>query len=465
MAIQRFEYKTRINANAKAVFDWHESPGAFERLAPDWLPGKVIERVGGINGGTVTLLITQGPAQIKWKLGHDQYIPGVQFRDFQVSGPFKTYNQIHRVEPDGDSACYLIDRVEFELPDYVPAKYLASGYIEGELGRLFQFRHRLIAGDFADRDRYGGNSMKVLITGSTGMIGSALIPLLTTQGHTVTRLVRPKTKVSSTLTGPSINKLEWDPRAGRLDVKAIDGFDAVINLAGDSIAGGRWTPEKKRELRDSRIVGTRLLADTLTKTIQKPKVFLSASAIGFYGDRGSETLTEDASKGKGFLSDLAEEWEVATSSASEAGIRTVNYRIGVVLSTKGGALKQMLLPFQLGAGGRIGSGKQYFSWITLEDVCGAMLHALSTDSISGPLNATAPNPVTNNEFTKALGKVLFRPTLIPIPTPGLELLFGAEMADEVLIAGQKVVPAKLQGTNYQFRQTQIEPALRSVLGK
>jgi uncharacterized protein (TIGR01777 family) len=466
MALQTFEYKSKLNAPCGAVFAWHEAPGAFERLSPPWIKIEVLERIGGINGGTVTLLIRQGPAFIKWKLEHDpkQFIAGQQFRDYQVEGPFKTWSQIHRVEPDGENSCYLIDRVEFELPDLILATFIAEGYIQNELRRLFQYRHRVIAQDLEESARYqGGMTMKVLVSGSTGLIGSALIPCLTTKGYTVTRLVRPQTRANPDGSKP-VDSVIWDPSKLRIDPDKLAGFDAVIHLAGDSVAGGRWTSERKTELRNSRVPATKFLAETLAKLKKKPSVFICASAIGYYGPRGSEALNESATKGSGFLADLCQDWESATRPASEAGIRVVLLRTGLVLSPTGGALQQMLLPFQFGAGGQIGDGKQYYSWITLDDECGAIVHALETDSLRGPVNITAPHPVTNKEFTKTLGSVLSRPTLIPIPPFGLRALFG-EMADELFIGGQNVRPEKLENSGYRFREAELEPALRHLLGK
>jgi len=257
--------------------------------------------------------------------------------------------------------------------------------------------------------------------------------------------------------------MTWDPANLSIDLDRLSEFDGVIHLAGESIATF-WSPQKKTELRNSRVQPTKFLAESLAKLTKKPQVFLSASAVGFYGSRDSENLNESATKGSGFLADLCQDWEAATKPAFDAGIRTVLLRTGIVLSPAGGALKQMLLPFQLGAGGIIGDGNQYYSWITLDDECGAIRYALETDSLSGPVNLTAPHPVSNKEFTKTLGAVLFRPTLIPVPTFGLHILFG-EMADELLIAGQKVIPQKLETAGYKYRYSELEPALRHVLGK
>lgn len=460
----KFVYRSRIAASAPTVFAWHEAQGAFERLVPPWASVQVDKRQGGINGGSVTLIVSHGPIKIRWSLKHDQYIAGVQFRDYQVEGPFKSWTQVHRVEADGKDGAYLIDTVEYELPEILPAKFMATFYIASELKRLFHFRHSLIGYDLEKAARYqGGRKMKVLLSGSTGMIGSALVPLLLSHGHAVTRLIRPDTKSKSN-GQVNTDTIDWNPKTGEIDIAALSGFDAVVHLAGANIADGRWTEVRKKELIDSRIESTRLLSTGIAKTAQPPKVLIAASAIGYYGDRGQEEMSEAATKGTGFLADLCKQWEDACEPAAKAGIKVVNLRIGVVLSTTGGALAKMLLPFELGAGGQIGSGNQQFSWVSLDDVTGAILHILNTDSLEGPINATAPTPVTNKEFTRALGKVLCRPTLIPIPSFGLRALFG-QMADECLIAGQKVMPTKLVKSNYQFRDTEIESALRRILGK
>lgn len=464
MGINKFVYQSRLAAPSEEVFSWFEAPGAFERLSPSWIDVKVLERQGGIKEGRVLLSVAKGPVLVNWVLQHDQYIPGRQFRDYQLKGPFKSWSQLHRVEPDGDDASFLIDTIEYELPDALPAKFAAKLYIESELRKLFSFRHRLIAQDLKQKASYrGGTKMKVLVSGSTGLIGEGLTAFLSSQGHSVVRLVRPESH-SDSKDGLKLPSVEWDPKAGKIDIAALEGFDAVVHLGGESIAEGRWSAARKEALRLSRVKGTAFLSDTLARLKNPPKVLVVASAIGYYGDRGPEVLNEQSSKGSGFLSDLCQEWETACQPAARAGIRVVNLRIGVVLSTKGGALTKMLLPFELGAGGEIGSGNQFLSWVSLDDVLGAILHALNTESISGPVNVTAPNPVTNKEFTKTLGKVLSRPTLIPIPTFGLRILFG-EMADECLVAGQNVLPTKLHSSNYEFRNKELEPTLRRILGK
>ncbi len=298
--------------------------------------------------------------------------------------------------------------------------------------------------------------MNVAVTGSSGLIGSALVASLSAGGHRVFRLVRGIV--------PGADCIRWDPAGGVRDAALLEGLDGMVHLAGENIAGGRWTQRRKAEIRRSRVEGTARLAETLAKLARPPKVLMVASAIGFYGDRSGEVLTEESPAGNDFLAHVCREWEAATAPAAKAGVRVVNLRFGVVLSADGGALRKMLLPFKLGAGGRIGSGRQYWSWIALEDVVGAIQHALATESLSGPVNAVAPTPVTNAEFTRTLGRVLRRPAIAPLPAFAARIVLG-EMADALLLASARVVPKRLQDSGYQFRHPDLEGALRHLLGR
>ena len=293
--------------------------------------------------------------------------------------------------------------------------------------------------------------MKIAVTGSSGMIGTAFAPLATSDGHQVVRLVRRSADAP--------DEIQWDPASGTLDAQALSGVDAVVHLAGSNISEGRWTTARKERIRRSRVDGTRLIAETLAKLDPKPRVLVAASATGFYGDRGDDTLDENATMGEGFLAEVCRAWEEATRPAADAAIRVVNLRIGVVLSPSGGALAKMLTPFKLGLGGRIASGRQYMSWISLDDVIGAILHSLIGEQLSGPVNAVAPGAVTNREFTKTLGKVLRRPTILPIPAIAAKLALG-EMAEELLLSSTHVVPSKLIASRYEFRHPKLEQALR-----
>ena len=299
--------------------------------------------------------------------------------------------------------------------------------------------------------------MIVAITGSTGMVGTALVNALEAQGDLVRRLVRHEVRDSD-------HEIYWNPDAGQIDAAELNGIDAVVHLAGENIAGRRWTKDFKRRILESRVRGTSLLASTLAGLDMKPAVFVSASATGYYGSRGDGVVDESSPPGAGFLADVCREWEAATAPAQAAGIRTVLMRIGPVLSPKGGALAKMLLPFRMGLGGVVGSGRQYLSWIELDDLVSAIVYALATDSLEGPVNAVAPGAVTNYEFTKSLGHVLGRPTIFPMPAFAARLAFG-EMADEMLLGGVHVESGILESNGFQFANPQLEPALRHLLSK
>jgi uncharacterized protein (TIGR01777 family) len=298
--------------------------------------------------------------------------------------------------------------------------------------------------------------MKVAITGASGFVGAALVPFLTIRGHEVVRLVRraPKAK----------DEVRWDPEAGEVDAGALEGVDAVVNLSGENIAGGRWTEPRKALLRSSRVGPTGFLARTLAGLKEKPRVLVSASAIGYYGNRGDAWVTETEAPADDFLGRLSAEWEKAAEPAANAGIRVVHPRIGVVLSPAGGALGKMLLPFKAGLGGVLGPGTQYMSWIAMDDLVGVIHHLLDRTDLAGPVNVTAPEPVTNAVFTKTLGRVLGRPTVVPAPAFALRLAFG-EMADATLLSGARVRPERLLATGYRFRFPEIEGALRHLLGR
>ena len=297
--------------------------------------------------------------------------------------------------------------------------------------------------------------MQVAITGSSGLIGSALRRSLEASGHEVLPIVR-----GGTSSAPAIR---WDPGAGTIDGARLEGVDAVVHLAGESIGGARWTEAKKARIRDSRVHGTRLIATTLATLSQPPRVLVSGSAVGFYGDRGDEVLTEASPGGTGFLADVVARWEAAAEPAERAGIRVPRIRTGIVLSRHGGALQKMLLPFKLGLGGRVGRGRQFWSWISIEDEIAAIRHVIENDQLDGPVNLTAPNPVTQGDFAATLARALGRPAFLPTPTLGLRALFGSELVAETLTGGQRVLPARLEASGFRFMHPTLDEALRAVL--
>ncbi len=296
--------------------------------------------------------------------------------------------------------------------------------------------------------------MDVLVSGSTGLIGTALVPALEERGHRVVRLTHSG--------GGGQDTVRWDPTNGTIEGDRLEGIDAVVHLAGESIASGRWTAQKKARILESRKQGTRLLAGAIAGLRTPPRVMVSTSAIGYYGDRGNELLRETSPPGELFLSRVCVEWESAAEPAREAGIRVVHPRIGIVLSAKGGAFKQTLPIFKLGLGGKIGSGTQYWSWVSLDDVVGAMIHAIDDDSLEGPVNVVAPDAPTNAEYTKVLGRVLNRPTVFPLPAPAAKLMLG-EVADELLLPSARVEPARLKETGYEYRHPELEGTFRHLL--
>jgi len=295
--------------------------------------------------------------------------------------------------------------------------------------------------------------MRIAIAGASGLVGSALIPELESDGHEIVRLVRNT---------PKAGEIEWHPNQDEIHPATIDGFEAIINLAGESIAEGRWTDEKKKRIRDSRVNGTHLISEAIAKLATKPRVFLCASATGIYGDRGDETLDEQSESGGGFLAGVCREWEKATEPASNAGVRVVNLRFGPILARAGGMLEKMLTPFKMGLGGKIGFGKQYISWVAIDDVVTAMKLALNDESIRGPLNIVSPTPVTNERFTRGLGEALSRPTVMSMPAFAARLAFG-EMADEMLLVSQHVMPKRLNHAGFKFQFSDLTQALQRYI--
>jgi uncharacterized protein len=454
-----FERSVELPLSAGAVYDWHARPGALERLLPPWEKVRVLDRTGDLQSGRVVLEVPVGPIRRRWVSEHQGGTPGLEFIDRQVEGPFERWVHSHRFEPQGLSASRLVDRVEYQLP-FGAAGALAAAAVEERLVRGFRYRYRVLQDDIAAVRHYGPvRPRTIAITGATGLLGHTLIPFLTTQGHQVKRITRRQA------TGDDI---AWDPGAGRLDPAALEGVDAVIHLAGEPIAGTRWTRAQKRKILDSRIQGTTLVAETLARLKRPPEVLLSASAVGIYGNRGDEVLNESAGvrtgSGSFFVEQVGQAWETATEPAERAGIRVVRPRIGIVLTPAGGALPPMMKPVQFGVGGRIGSGRQYLSWIAIDDVVGGLYHTLLTDSLRGPVNLTAPAPATNAAFTDTLARVLHRPAFFPVPEAALRLLLG-QMADELLLASARVMPERLTASGYRFRFPELEGALRHLLGR
>lgn len=455
-----FEMSSELPVSAAEAFDWHCRPGAFLRLAPPWESIELESSDGIEEGARATIRMKLGPFSRKWIAEHHDIIPGRQFKDRQLTGPFSEWDHTHLLEPESSDRCILTDRIEYRPPLGMLGEMFGGRLIRRQLQRTFQYRHALTLDDLKYHSAYREEpAMKIAIGGSTGLVGSSLVSFLMTGGHEVVRLQRG---------GPAgddgTSSVVWSPAEGTIDAAGLEGVDAVVHLGGHNIADGRWTDGTKRLIRDSRVNSTTLLANTLAGLSNPPKVFVCASAIGFYGNRGDDVMTEESNPGQGFLSETCREWEEATNAAREAGIRVVNVRIGVVLSPQGGALNKMLLPFKLGGGGVVGSGEQWMSWVCLDDLPRIILHAIKTECLSGPVNATAPGTVTNREFTKTLGRVLNRPTIVPMPAFAVKLAFG-EMGEELLLGSTRTVPGRLNESGYEFAYPELEPALRHLLGR
>jgi uncharacterized protein (TIGR01777 family) len=363
---------------------------------------------------------------------------------------------------EGENSSILDDYIDYRLPFGAPGRLFGGTMVRHKLSAMFAYRHAVMASDLRRHGLYSTRPrLTIAVTGSRGLVGSELVAFLTTGGHRVVRLVTGKG-------GPKYDDgtkwRHWEPTAP-LEAGMLDGVDAVIHLAGDNVASGRWSAAKKQKIRDSRTIPTRKLAEGLAAlpVASRPKAFICASAIGYYGNRGDETLTEESPRGDGYFPDVCQAWEEATHPARDAGIRTVNVRIGVVLTPKGGALGKQLLAFKGGVGAVLGSGRQWVAWITIGDLVGAIYHSLMNETVWGPVNCVAPQPVTNQEFTKVLGRVLGRPAFFWLPRLFLRTVFG-ELADEGLLASTKVIPKKLLDSGFQFDQSQVKAGLKFVLG-
>jgi len=451
------EFTTPLDAAPETVFRWHARPGAFERLVPPWAPVRLEEFEGIGDGDRAVLRMGPGPLALRWVAEHHDVIEGRQFCDRQVQGPFSHWDHTHRFEPTGEGGCRLVDRIEYALPAGGLGTAVAPYLVEPELRRQFAYRHRVTRRDLALHQRYEAEaaSRTVAISGASGLVGSQLGPFLTTGGHTVRRLVRSRPVGE--------REILWDPASGVVEAKKLNDVDAVIHLAGETVFGP-WTTAKKRRIHDSRAGGTRLLAEALAELDDPPSTFVSASAVGYYGDRGDEVVTEETPSGEGFLAAVCRAWEDATAPAAEAGIRTVQARIGVVLSPAGGALQIQWPLFWLGLGGTAGRPGQYVPWIALDDVLGGLYHLVMNDGLKGPVNLTAPSPAPMARYAETLASVLDRSAPLHVSPALLRSVFG-EMAEELALKSARAVPRRLQDDGYAFGYPELEEALRHGLGR
>jgi uncharacterized protein (TIGR01777 family) len=445
---------TRIESPVEDVWRWHTRPGAFERLTPPWEEVRIVERDGGIeNGARVAFEVKVGPAWLRWVAVHRDVISGRRFVDVQESGPFTSWVHEHEMAPDAAGGTILRDCITCEPPLGAAGSLFGATFVRHKLERTLRYRHSTVAGDL--RAHAGITPRRFIVTGATGMIGSALVPFLTTGGHEVTRLVRSR---------PAPGDAVWDPDRGTIDATVLAGADVVINLAGASVADGRWTAARKQYLIDSRVRTTGVLAQAMARVSSRPTVLVSVSASGFYGDRGDEPLGDEAAPGAGFFPSLVQAWEGAAGPAAAAGVRVAHPRFGIVLSPAGGALAKLLPPFRAGVGGPVGGGRQWFGWASIDDAIALLYLAANNSRFTGAFNAAAPAPARNADLARALGRVLGRPAMVPVPAAVLKLLFG-EMAEATLLASTRMLPELLQECHFRYRHLQLESALRHVLGR
>ncbi|GMU55026.1 MAG: hypothetical protein AMXMBFR33_41720 [Candidatus Xenobia bacterium] len=449
----RLILKTPLEASAEEVFAWHSRPGALQRLLPPWQDVRLEQSQGGLEvGARRTLSVGMGPLRVPMRAVHTAYEPGRGFQDVLESGPFRTWKHHHRFYPRDENGSVLEDEVEFSYHGGKLLELLVNPFVIPQLHRMFTFRHRRTRQDL---ERHAGRAtLRVGLTGSSGFLGSGLAAFLESGAHTVIRFQRQGP------VGPGV--VCWDPATGECAGEDLEGLDAVVHLAGENIGGHRWNAAFKSKVRSSRVQATEALCRTLAALRRPPACLLSASAIGYYGS-SEAPATEQREAGQGFLAEVCQAWEQATRPAEEAGIRVAHLRIGTVLGAQGGALARLLPVFRMGGGGALGTGRQGFSWISREDAIGA-IHWLLYDQVSGPVNVVAPNPVSNEEFTRTLARVLGRPALLRLDPWLLRLVVG-EFADEALLSSQWVLPARLQEQGFRFLYPDLEDALRAELGR
>ena len=453
-----FQKSTIVDVPIESVFKWHERPGALNRMVPPWDPLTVISSDESVLPGAQSLLkMKLGPFSYKWLAEHQNYVLNQQFQDQQLKGPLTYWCHTHLFDKVNDSQSRLTDKIEYRLPGFGIGDFIMGNNVQDKLQRIFRYRHRILNRDLNIHHPFSDQKpLRILISGGGGNLGSALIPFLTTGGHQVIRLVRKRIQVNK-------NQVFWDPINGEIDTENIGDIDVVIHLAGENIGEGRWTPKKKQRIIDSRKNSTRLLLKMMKQLSKKPRVFLSASAIGFYGDRQNQVLTEKDQAGQDFISEVCQLWETEAQKAEDIGIRTCLLRIGVVLTPTGGALARLHGMFKMGLGAKLGHGNQYLSWIGMDDVLSSIHHLIYHQDIRGPVNLVSPNPVTNIEFTKILADIFETKANKSIPKWLIQTTFG-QMGDEIVLSSTKVIPKVLAAHQYSFIHKNLKDYLKEQLG-
>lgn len=450
-----FHWQSALPHPIDEVFAWHTRPGAFERLNAPWRPVQLTQSSGAITTGArveIRMPVLPG-VRIPWQLEHTAFEPPHLFRDEQLHGPFRSWRHTHSFVVEQSGSTIMRDAIDYELPW---GMNLFNCFVTRELRRLFAYRHSLLAADLDLHSRWRHAPRKtVLIAGASGFIGQALRAFLSTGGHSVRTLVRRAPCTAG--------EHFWDPSQGILDPDVFSGVDVVINLCGENIAARRWTSPQKLRIAQSRTSATGLLARTIASLQTPPEVCISASGVGYYGDTGTRTVDESSTPGSDFLARVCVDWEAATSPLAASACRNVQLRIGMVLNAAGGALATMLPVFLCGVGGALGTGRQYVSWIGLQDLLGVIEHVIYSHQLRGPVNCVSPQPCTNREFTTTLARVLKRPALLPAPTFALTIALG-EMS-QMLLSSSRVYPKSLLDSEYRFLHSDLAHALELACGR
>ncbi len=433
-------------------------------MIPPWSFLKIIKRNNGLEDGAICILVMQyGPLKLKWIAKHFGYIQDQIFQDEMIKGPLKTWMHTHSFAPNEISGCIMEDKIKYSLPYGLNRFSTFRNRINKTLIQMFSYRHRILQNDLKLWDLLKENRGKrILISGSTGLIGSALIPFLETAGeHKISKLVRPTSKYPES--DNSSNFRIWDPETGMIDPIDLEGFDIIIHLSGENL-GGRWSESKKKRIRDSRVKTTELLCNTLKKLKKPPSTLLCASAIGYYGNRGEEVVTEETTAGDGFLANLCVDWESHSKSVEAIGIRVINARFGLILSPRGGILKPLTLTSYLKTGIGFGKGTNVLNWVSIEDVIGCILYVIGNTNIRGPINVVSPNPVKASDFFETISKILENQIFLRIGYGSMKLAVG-DFADTISDSNGVIKPQKLLTSGYPFMNTNLEDAVRLLLGR
>ena len=461
-----FSSTLKLDVPVEKLFSWHENLGAYERLTPPFDPVTIRERSGGIDGGKVHIKLPFVP--LIWVAKHHSYKKNIQFMEDQSSGPFVgplpfwngAWRHKHLFKKIDDKSSVLTDEIYYDFPMDPFGSIFGSRYTKRRLEQMFAYRRNITENDLEAQSKYTGNSLDIVITGGSGLIGTELTPYLTTAGHKVKKMVRKR---------PRKDELCWN--IDYRQISNLEGKDAIIHLAGENIGSlVRWSSRKRKEILDSRVKGTELLAKKIASLNNPPKVLVCASAMGYYGSYDDSVLTEQSRNGNDFFSKVVKKWEAAAQPAIDAGIRVVFLRFGIVMSPKGGALQRILLPSRFGSNPSIGGGKQWWSWLTIDDAIGSIYHAIITEKLEGAVNVASPLPVQQKEFASIIGNIMWGSNLgkitnlIPLPAFAVRGIMG-EMGDVLLLSSNRIDSTKLIESGYKFRFEKLEDGLRHLLGK